>query len=68
VYTRVQTPRFCGQLFSAGLEVFQRGGLRPLRTSWLNVGTVFLFAIPKKRRAIQKSTIGSNSRLNNSED
>jgi hypothetical protein len=42
VYTRVQTPRFCGQLLSAGLEVFQRGGLRPLRTSWLNVGTNFL--------------------------
>jgi hypothetical protein len=39
VYTRVQTPRFWGQLFSAGLEVFQRGGFRPLRTSWLNVGT-----------------------------
>src|SRR5689334_24365336 len=42
VYTRVQTPRFWGQLFSAGLEVFQRGGFRPLRTSWLNVGTNFL--------------------------
>src|SRR5579863_7463389 len=39
VYTRVQTPRFCGQLSSAGLDVFQRGGLRPLRTNWLNVGT-----------------------------
>src|ERR1700721_1876450 len=39
VYTRVQTPRFCGQLFNAGLDVFQRGGFRPLRTSWLNVGT-----------------------------
>jgi hypothetical protein len=42
VYTRVHTPRFCGQLSSAGLEVFQRGGFRPLRTSWLNVGTNFL--------------------------
>src|ERR1035437_5536349 len=41
VYTRVQTPRFCGQLSSAGLEVFQPGGFRPLRTSWLNVGTNF---------------------------
>ena len=29
VYTRVQTPRFCGQALSAGLEVFQRGGFRP---------------------------------------
>jgi len=42
VYTRVHTPRFCGQLLSAGLDVFQRGGLRPLRTSWLKVGTNFL--------------------------
>jgi hypothetical protein len=44
----VQTPRFWGQLSSAGLEVFQRGGFRPLRTSWLNVGTNFLFAALKK--------------------
>src|SRR5436305_7548212 len=48
VYTRVQTPRFCGQLLSAGLEVFQRGGFRPLRTSWLNVGTNFLSRLQKK--------------------
>jgi hypothetical protein len=61
VYTRVQTPRFWGQLFNAGLEVFQAGGLRPLRTSWLNVGTNFLFAIyilkvvkPTKRPGTQK--------------
>jgi hypothetical protein len=39
VYTRVQTPRFCGQLCNAGLAVFHRGGFRPLRTSWLKVGT-----------------------------
>jgi hypothetical protein len=39
VYTRVQTPRFWGQLCNAGLAVFQRGGFRPLRTSWLKVGT-----------------------------
>src|SRR5580704_11368404 len=42
VYTRVQTPRFWGQLCRAGLAVFQRGGLRPLRTSWLKVGTTSL--------------------------
>jgi len=35
----VHTPRFCGQLSRAGLEVFHRGGLRPKRTSWLKVGT-----------------------------
>jgi hypothetical protein len=57
VYTRVQTPRFCGQLFSAGLEVFQRGGLRPLRTSWLNVGTIFLYRV-SKTDAIQKFDSG----------
>jgi hypothetical protein len=47
VYTRVQTPRFCGQLSSAGLEVFQRGGFRPLRTSWLNVGTNYPHRVAK---------------------
>jgi hypothetical protein len=38
VYTRVQTPRFCGDSCSAGLAVLYRGAVRPLRTSWLNVG------------------------------
>ena len=33
VYTRVHTPRFCGQACSAGLAVLYRGGLRPFRTS-----------------------------------
>jgi hypothetical protein len=33
VYTRVQTPRFCGQDCSAGLLVLYRVGFRPLRTS-----------------------------------
>src|SRR5271165_7067015 len=40
VYTRVQTPRFCGQDCSAGLAVLYFGAVRPLRTSWLNVGTL----------------------------
>src|SRR6202043_2865476 len=40
VYTRVQTPRFCGHPCSAGLAVLYRGRLRPSRTNWLNVGTV----------------------------
>src|SRR5580698_6349838 len=39
VYTRVQTPRFCGQLCNAGLAVFHAGATRPFRTNWLNVGT-----------------------------
>src|SRR5579863_10222303 len=58
VYTRVQTPRFCGQLFNAGLEVFQRGGLRPLRTSWLNVGTMFLYRDRTKKRRDANSNSG----------
>src|ERR1019366_4690800 len=33
VYTRVHTPRFCGQLCRAGLAVFHAGALRPFRTS-----------------------------------
>src|SRR5919202_5843715 len=40
VYTRVQTPRFCGAPASAGLLVFAFALLRPLRTSWLTVGTI----------------------------
>lgn len=42
VYTRVHTPRLCGHACSAGLAVLYRGGLRPFRTSWINVGTKFL--------------------------
>ena len=33
VYTRVQTPRFCGEPASAGVLFFATGALRPLRTS-----------------------------------
>src|SRR6476620_1589635 len=40
VKTRTQTPRFCGLFCSAGLLVFVRTLSRPLRTSWLIVGTV----------------------------
>src|SRR5678816_4811014 len=39
VKTRTQTPRFCGLFCSAGLLVFVRTFSRPLRTSWLIVGT-----------------------------
>jgi hypothetical protein len=31
VYTRVQTPRFCGDAASAGTLDFQAGSLRPVR-------------------------------------
>src|SRR4051812_45865864 len=40
VNTRTQTPRFCGLSCSTGLFVFVRTFSRPLRTSWLIVGTV----------------------------
>src|SRR6478672_5231772 len=40
VYTRVQTPRRMGLPLSAGALVFETLGVRPLRTSWLIVGTL----------------------------
>src|SRR5688572_13411521 len=39
VNTRTHTPRFCGLFCSAGLFVLVRTFSRPLRTSWLIVGT-----------------------------
>src|SRR5919199_3966015 len=46
VYTRVQTPRFCGAPRRAGVLVFVLGVWRPLRTSWLTVGKrVFPFVL-----------------------
>src|SRR5919108_3999214 len=38
VYTRMQTPRFCGHACMAGVLDFLRTASRPLRTSWLMVG------------------------------
>src|SRR4029077_12053700 len=38
VDTRVQTPRFCGAPWSAGVFVFSRFETRPLRISWVTVG------------------------------
>jgi hypothetical protein len=61
VYTRVQTPRFCGQLSSAGLDVFQAGGLRPLRTSWLKVGTVFLLS--KRNQKARNKKLGNQGEI-----
>src|ERR687888_445912 len=40
VYTRVQTPRFCGAPRRAGVFVFAFGAWRPFRTSWFTVGTL----------------------------
>src|ERR671920_2526672 len=39
VYTRVHTPRRCGQPFSAGVLLLLTLALRPLRTSCWMVGT-----------------------------
>src|SRR5687768_8947438 len=39
VKTRTHTPRFCGLFCSAGLFVLLTILFRPLRTSWLIVGT-----------------------------
>jgi hypothetical protein len=38
VKTRVQTPRFCGQLSRAGDLLFSFFVTRPFRTNWLTVG------------------------------
>ena len=35
VYTRVQTPRFCGHSFKAGESDLHTKVLRPLRTNWI---------------------------------
>src|SRR4029450_3387335 len=51
VYTRVQTPRFCGAPRSAGVFVFALGVLRPFRTSWLTVGTTLLLEDWAQQRA-----------------
>src|SRR6185503_6287729 len=51
VKTRTQTPRFCGLSCSAGLLVLVRTLLRPLRTSWLIVGTVRTTPVTHTARA-----------------
>src|SRR5882724_11279308 len=45
VYTRVHTPRFCGDLASAGTLLFIFGEVRAFRTNWLIVGIIYS---PKK--------------------
>src|SRR5215471_20481977 len=49
--TRVQTPRFCGAPRSAGVFVLDFGFSRPLRTSWLTVGTLLLESASLPRSA-----------------
>src|SRR6266513_6305225 len=45
VYTRVHTPRFCGEPASAGTLLLAGKRVRALRTSWLTVGII---CVPKK--------------------
>src|SRR3954447_11795750 len=52
VYTRVQTPRRCGEPFNAGVLVFSTLSSRPLRTSWLIVGMGGLDLLPALGRAV----------------
>src|SRR4030095_7662442 len=59
VKTRTHTPRFCGLLCSAGLLVLLRTASRPLRTSWLIVGTV-KFLTRKRRRHTLGSVVVSS--------
>jgi hypothetical protein len=43
VYTRVQTPRFCGEACSAGAVLRDLSGCRGLAISWLIVGILLAF-------------------------
>src|SRR5471032_261085 len=66
VKTRVQTPRRCGELLSAGVLVFSGLVCRPLRTSWAIVGTPLLPEIAgetPRRRVLARDTIRPLGRL-----
>src|ERR1017187_2174790 len=63
VYTRVQTPRFCGQDCRAGLAVLYFGAVRPLRTILLNVGTLcssFVHLAGHDRHSLRLVAAGRN--------
>src|SRR5262249_30351588 len=61
VDTRVHTPRFCGAPWSAGVLVFSRFEVRPLRMSWLTVGIRSPMEINKSllSRYVQKVGAGT---------
>src|SRR5215472_11297493 len=50
VYTRMHTPRFCGQASMAGVFDFFGVASRPFRTSWLIVGMAPLSSLPAPQR------------------
>gem|GEM_PF-4118393 len=67
VYTRVQTPRRCGQFDNAGDFVFFTFGCRPFRTNCCIVGTLYLFFIdllaPLKDPSKQEAPFFSQKRM-----
>src|SRR5258708_6097068 len=62
VYTRVHTPRRCGQACNAGLAVLYRVGRRPLRTNCMKVGTNFLSSTDSIVRFTRKPAHAQHSR------
>src|SRR5438552_18592248 len=60
VYTRVQTPRFCGAPRRAGVFVFAFGVTRPFLTSWLMVGIVRSLRSPQNG-ALTHNKAGRNT-------
>src|SRR6478735_6583722 len=51
VYTRVHTPRRCGEPLRAGVLAFVALSCRPLRTSWLMVGNLvplLVWSMPRR--------------------
>src|SRR5204863_4386709 len=61
VYTRMQTPRFCGHACIAGVFDFLRTASRPCRTSWLMVG----MALRRRERRQNSDFITATTHLVN---
>src|SRR4249919_2740568 len=63
VYTRVHTPRRCGEPLRAGVLAFVALSCRPLRTSWLRVRNLFLlFVWSLPRRTVPRLLVVSGGR------
>src|SRR5688500_20262548 len=63
VKTRTHTPRFCGLFCSAGLFVLLTILFRPLRTSWLIVGTGKKLPVAQKQCTQQDLLEDSKKRV-----
>src|SRR6056300_740593 len=55
VYTRVHTPRRCGQFSMAGLLDLTFSTTRPRRTSWLMVGMVYNTVNGRARHLVRRT-------------